>query len=116
MASLDDIVTVQKNGVTALNNINQTNPKTVGQLTSVTVTAATVIVSGSGRLVNFSVVVAGAAGTIYNANALSPAASAALAAVPAVVGIYPAGLFFTNGLVVSPGSGQSVNVTYSIGQ
>jgi hypothetical protein len=62
------------------------------------------------------VVVAGAAGVIYNFNSVtSPPASGALAATPATVGIYSAGMVFTSGLVVVPGAGQSVNVTYSLG-
>jgi hypothetical protein len=66
--------------------------------------------------VNFAVVVAGsAAGTIYNASATSPAANTALCAVPTTVGVVKTGQVFTVGLVVSPGTGQSINVTYSPG-
>jgi hypothetical protein len=116
MASLDDILTAQKNGVVAINNVALTNQRGLGTTTSLTVTAETVIYVGKGYLVNFSVVVAGsAAGKISNSSAGSPAANTALCAVPATVGVYKTGQVFTNGLVVTPGTGQSINVTYSPG-
>jgi len=116
MASQDDMLTTQKNGVLATNSVVSVIRRAQGQYTSQTVTAATVIATGEGFLVNFSIVVAGAAGVIYNFNSVtSPPASGALAATPATVGIYSAGMVFTSGLVVVPGAGQSVNVTYSLG-
>ncbi|KPK13923.1 MAG: hypothetical protein AMJ56_00260 [Anaerolineae bacterium SG8_19] len=116
-ASLSDILTAQKNGVVAINNVAQTNQRALGVVTSQTVTASTVIFVGSGYLVNFSVVVAGsAAGTIYDFNSTtSPPAADALCAVPATVGVIKTGQVFTNGLVIVPGTGQSINVTYSPG-
>jgi hypothetical protein len=116
MASQDDMLTTQKNGVLATNSVVSVIRRAQGQYTSQTVTAATLIATGEGFLVNFSVVVAGAAGLINNFNSVtSPPAAGALAATPATVGIYPAGMVFTSGLVVVPGAGQSVNVTYSLG-
>lgn len=116
MATLDDILTTQKNGVIGLNNLNQTYAYLGGKLTSSTVTAQTVIATGSGRLVSISVVVAGtAAGTINNAQtAALSAASNALVSIPTTIGVYQCGCAFTNGIVVTPGTGQSVNVTYSL--
>jgi hypothetical protein len=116
-ASLADLLTAQKNGVVAINNVAQTNQKSLGTQTSITVTSSTSVIVGSGYLVNFSVVVAGSsAGTIYNASATSAtAASNALCAIPDVVGIYKAGQAYSAGLVVVPGTGQSVNITYSPG-
>lgn len=90
-------------------------------MTSSTIPAtagATLIVSGSGRIVNYSVVVAGSgAGTIYNApSSTAVLASNALATIPAsaTVGVTPVGLHFTSGIVLTPGTGQSINVTYSM--
>lgn len=115
MATLDDILTTQKNGVIGLNNLSRTISYVTGEQTSVTVTAQTLVYAGAGRLVSFSVTVAGsAAGTINNAAATSLSAAAnALAAVPTTIGVYQVGAHFTNGLVISPGTGQSINVTYS---
>lgn len=116
MATLDDILTTQKNGVIAINNLNQTNSYLNGKITSATVSALTLIYPGAGRLVNFSIVVAGSAnGTINNAQTTGTiSASNALVATPNVIGVYACGIHFSNGLVIDPGTGQSVNVTYSV--
>ena len=116
-ASLDDILTAQKNGVVAINGLAQATTRSLGTQTSVTVTAATLIYVGKGYLVNFSVVVAGTtAGTISNTGAVSTVAAAnALCAIPNTVGIVKVGQVFSTGLVVTPGTGQSINVTYSPG-
>lgn len=117
MASLDDILTAQKNGVVAINNVSQTNLRGMGTATSVTVTASTLVFTGKGYLVNVSVVVGGSAsGLIYDFNSTtSPPANKALAAAPTTIGVYKLGQIFNNGLVISPGTGQSLNVTYSPG-
>jgi hypothetical protein len=117
MASLDDILTTQKNGVVAINNLSRSNLRGQGTQTSATVTTSTFLVSGSGYVVNFAVVVAGSsAGTINNANATgSTAASNVLCTIPTTVGVYQTGQAFTSGLVIVPGTGQSINVTYYVG-
>jgi hypothetical protein len=116
-ASLADLLTAQKNGVVAINNVAQTNQKALGTQTSTTVTTSTVVITGAGYLVNFSVVIAGSApGMIYNASSTGGvAASNALCAVPDVIGIYKAGQTYSNGVVISPGTGQSINITYAPG-
>jgi len=116
-ASLSDLLTTQKNGVIALNNLSQSTLRGLGTQTSATVTVPTLIVTGAGYLVNFSVLVAGSgAGTINNASSTTTAAAAnALCAIPATVGIVKTGQLFTSGLVIVPGTGQSINVTYSPG-
>jgi len=116
-ASLSDILTTQKNGVVAINNLAQATFRGLGTQTSLTITAPTLIYNGAGYLVSFSVVVAGsAAGTISNTNAVASVAAAnALCTIPATVGIVKVGQVFSTGLVVTPGTGQSINVTYSPG-
>jgi len=115
-ASLSDILTTQKNGVVGVNGIAQASLRALGTITSETITAETVIFTGGGYLVNFSVLVAGtSSGKISNASATSPAASTALCAVPTTIGVFKAGQVFTSGIVVTPGTGQSINVTYSPG-
>jgi hypothetical protein len=116
-ASLSDILTTQKNGVVAINGISQATLRSLGVVTSQTVTAATVIFTGGGYMVNFSVVVAGSTtGTIYDFNSTtSPPATDALCVAPNTVGVFKTGQVFTSGIVVVPGTGQSINVTYSPG-
>ena len=117
MASLDDILTTQKNGVVAINALNNITLGAAGTVTSVTVTGTTLVFVGAGRLVNFSVVVAGSAsGLIHNSATAAGVSSAnALCATPNTIGVYPCNLIFTHGLVIDPGAGQSVNITYSSG-
>jgi hypothetical protein len=117
MASLDDIFTTQKNGVVAINTLAQSNLRALGTQTSATITGSTAIYVGAGYLVNFVVTVAGStAGTIYNTSATTTtAASNALISVPNTVGITKVGQVFSTGLVVVPGTGQSINVTYATG-
>ena len=117
MASLDDILTAQKNGVIAINNLTNSNLKFQGTATSATVTASTLVIKGTGRLVNFAVLVAGSAvGGIYNSSSIAGETPAnQLVTTPMTIGVYSAGMIFQNGLVITPGTGQSINVTYAIG-
>lgn len=117
MASLDDLLTTQKNGVVALNNVFQALAILNPTATSATVTSSTLVITGRGRLLSFSVVVAGSAsGTIHNAGAPTGGAAAnAMVATPTTIGVYPANMIFTDGLLIAPGTGQSINVTYSQG-
>jgi hypothetical protein len=117
MSSLDILATIQKNGVIGVNDITNRLRFNAGTNTSVTITTSTLIVTGSGRLVNVSVVAAGTTpGVIYNFNSTaSVPVSSAMAAAPNTLGVYPLGQVFTSGLVVVPGTGQSLNITYSPG-
>jgi len=117
MASLDDILTTQKNGVVALSGVGLANLRGQGTVTSATVSADTLVLTGKGYLVRISVIVAGStAGGVYNTNATASAATAnQLIVIPNTVGILSAGLVFTTGLVIKVGSGMSLNVTYAVG-
>jgi hypothetical protein len=117
MASLDDILTTQKNGVVAINGYTTALLRDQGTFTSATVSADTLIISGRGYLVSWSILVAGStSGTIHNFNAVTGySATNALCKTGTTAGIFPAGLVFTSGLVVVPGTGQSINVTYFLG-
>lgn len=116
-ASLDDILTTQKNGVVAINNLSASISREQGSVTSTTVSADTLMITGRGYIASFSITVAGSgSGTINNAQSVAlSSASNVLCATPTTIGVYRAGLIFTNGLVVRPGTGQSINVTYSLG-
>lgn len=63
-----------------------------------------------------SIVIGGSAsGTINNAQSIANvSASNALVSIPTTAGIYNCGCHFTNGLVITPGAGQSINATYSL--
>jgi len=123
MASDADFLTTHKNGVVAINAIsaainsqNTDGSYYHGQYTSAAVTSSTVICTGSGFLVNISIIDAGSTeGTVNNA-----ATTGAVATANGIVkcqkfhGVYQVGARFTAGLVVVPGTGQTVSVTYSL--
>ena len=114
MASLDDILSAQKNGVVNLSNIAQATLRQEGTVTSNTVDADTIIITGRGYLCRFCVIDGGSAdGAIHNASAtISETAANQLCVIPQTAGIYEAGLVFNNGLKIVVGTGQKVNVTY----
>lgn len=117
-ASLTDLLTAQKNGVVAINGVLQSNLRGQGTVTSDTVTADTLVVSGKGYLVSYTLVASGSAnGMIYNANsiALTSASNALCPTDKSLANVVKTGLVFTNGLVIRPGAGQSINVTYYLG-
>jgi hypothetical protein len=120
MATLDDILTAQKNGVVAVNTLNQTwlnyARREYGDVTSQCVTAKTLITTGSGYAATFSVVNAGTTfGYIYDvASPDNPPESARLVAILKDEGVYRADSKFDNGLLIVPGTGHAVTVTYSL--
>ena len=127
MASLDDILTTQKNGVVSINGLTTAITRYLGYRTSDPITASTLVYAGAGRLASYSIIVAGSTdGFIYDsATTALAAASNLMAAIPKPsttadapvpgIGVFQAGMFFTDGLVVIPGTGQTVAVTYYAG-
>jgi hypothetical protein len=115
MASLDDIATIQKNGVIAVNTLNRTLQSVYGSNTSATVSGNTLVVLGTGRLVSVSVTVAGTtAGAIHNSATIAGVTAAnKLATIGNYVGVYPMGMLYTAGLVIVVGTGQQLNITYA---
>lgn len=113
MSSVSDILTSTKNIVTALNQLGQTYLSVVGSKFYSNITSATVVMSGQGRVARISVVVAGSSvGAIYDANASSVTTNQ-IAAIPNTVGVTEINLPVNNGIVVAPGTGQTVAISYS---
>lgn len=117
MSSLTDIFSAVKNAVVALNAIGQGIYQNNPQFTSATVTAATLVIAGKGRLHSYTVVVAGSGDGLINDASTTGGAAAANALTPTIktLGVYAVDLVFDDGLVIAPGTGQSINVTYSLG-
>ena len=82
---------------------------------SLNISAATLVKPTNGFAVKVSVTVAGsAAGAIYDSASIAGAGTANLIAViPDVAGTYSIEFPFANGLVVSPGTGQTVSISYN---
>jgi len=115
MASLDDILTTQKNGVQGINSVNSTTLNLAGKLNSYEISSSTYLETTLGWVAKVSVIVAGSAtGTIYDASSVSGAVTGKrLAIIPNTVGIYTINMPVNNGIVVTPGSGMIVAVSYS---
>lgn len=117
MATLTDILTTAKNVVTAINSVGQALVRGQGNITSETISgSAALVTTGQGYLVNVSVVVAGTTEGFVNnsATVAGVAATNTIAATTATApeAVYPCGIPFSYGLVVTPGTGQSLCVTY----
>jgi hypothetical protein len=115
MASLDDLLTASKNIVVALNNNAQTNLTIQGTKSAVSLSANTAVSSGAGRLVNVIVTVAGTgAGSIFDAASIALAGTTnKIYVIPNTIGVYTVNIPIFNGIIVEPGTGQTVTVTYS---
>ena len=113
MASLSDLLTAAKNVVTAINQLGQTYLQVQGSKFYSGITAATLIQSGQGRIARVSVTVAGSAdGAIYDANSASATTNKVML-VPKDHAIIDVNLPVNNGIVVVPGSGQTIAISYS---
>lgn len=112
-SSLDDILTATKNIVTALNNATQTYLTVSGAQNYTRISSTAVASVKAGRLVVVSITTAGSSvGTIYDANTVGVTTSP-LYIIPNAVGIVQVNLPVSYGIVVVPGTGQVVTISYS---
>lgn len=113
MASISDIFSSAQNIVKALSNIGTTFLQVQGNQVETGISAATVVSVRQGRLARISVVTAGSsAGVAYDAIATGITTSP-IAAIPNTVGIIDVNLPVDNGIVIAPGTGQVVTVSFS---
>ena len=79
------------------------------------VTAATLVKASRGRIANISVITAGS--TVGSANDVASIAGALAAnevfAIPNIVGMYNVDFPCQNGIVVTPGTGQVIAISYN---
>jgi hypothetical protein len=112
-ASVSDILTAFKNLVTALNSAAQTYLSVNGSSVATAISTPTVVKASAGRLVNVSVVVqASAVGGIYDASALG-VTTRPLYEIPSTIGVFDVNLPAAYGILVIPGAGMTVAVSYS---
>ncbi len=113
MASLTDILTAAKNLVTSISQISQAMIAISGTQVTTNITTATLVKSGQGWIARVSIVDAGsAAGAIYDASTAS-ATTDKLFTLPMTAGIAEINLPVNNGIVVAPGTGQTIVISYS---
>ena len=122
-ASLDDILTTQKNGVIAINQISQ-NLKTAAtnsgpSAISATIAASTtaLVIAGTGILHAVSIPVASGSASVfvYDSSTASGAASNNLiySSKPAAASYQTVSLFYSKGLVVKTEAGMNAAVSYA---
>lgn len=111
--SLSDLLTTAQNIVVAINALAQNYLNVQGVLNFAGLTAPTVVKATGGRIARVSVIVAGSApGMIYD-GATVAATTKPLDVIPNTVGVYEVNLPTSFGLLVVPGSGQTVSGSYS---
>lgn len=113
-ASTDDILTAIKNIVIALNAqvTNETN--LAGAQDFYNVTSATYVKSGAGRIVNAIALVLGSAdGTVYDAASMTDTSRPIFPISHTTAGRQLINMPFQYGLLVVPGTGQTIAGSYS---
>lgn len=121
MAGLDDLATIQKNGVVAVNALVQALAefKTVyervaGLSSRISIDENTVVFTGAGRIGSVSVTTAIAGGTIHDSESVAEAdGTNVIYSIPNAEGISIVNFPIVNGLVVKPASGSVVSISYS---
>jgi hypothetical protein len=112
-ASLSDLLSAVKNLVQAAGTIAQNYLNVQGQQSAAALTAPTIIKISGGRIARVSVIVAGSAvGTVYDGASLSATASP-LYIIPNTVGVVEVNMPANVGILVAPGTGQKVSVSFS---
>lgn len=115
MSSLSDILTAAKNIAVAINSAAQIYLKVQGAKRSGTLTSTAAVSSGEGRIASVSVIVAGSTSAmIYDSNLVASLTNP-LAVVANTTGVTVLNLPYNNGLVVVPGTGMTLVVSYSEG-
>jgi hypothetical protein len=113
VASLDDILTATKNAVTAINNASQTYLNIQGAQNVPQISTTTQVRTGAGRLAMVSITSPGTTnGTIYDSSSTS-SLTVPIYTIPTTIGIMFVNMPVSFGIVVVPGSGQVVTVSYS---
>lgn len=112
-ASLSDILTAAKNLVIAFNSNTQALLQINGTSNYAGIRTATVVKNAPGRIVTVSILIAGSTyGTIYDGAALG-ATMRPIAPIPNSIGMLSVAISCAYGILVVPGTGQTVSVGYS---
>ncbi len=111
--SLTDILTSAQNLVTAVNGLIQNFLTIQGVTNKANISAATLVKQGAGRVATVVVTTAGsAAGAIYDTNAAT-STNNPIYTIPNTAGAVFVNMPVNMGIVVAPGTGQVVAISYS---
>jgi len=101
--------------VQGINALNHTTQNIAGTVNTYEISVTTYFATTVGWVAKVSVIVAGSTtGTIYDANSVGTAVTGVrLAIIPNTVCIYTINMPVNKGIVVTPGTGMIVAVSYS---
>lgn len=112
-SSLSDILTVARNIVQAINSAAQNYLNVQGALNMSGITATKLVKASAGRVCVISVIVAGSAvGAIYDSNVATSLVNQ-IYVIPMAIGVYVVNLPVGLGIVVVPGTGHTLTISYS---
>jgi hypothetical protein len=113
--SMTDVLTTHKNVVTALNGSITMALNLAGSSVAPGLKVQTLVSAAPGRVVTISVVILGTTtGSIWDANSFVSATPARLImTIPMAVGVYKLDMPVAYGIVVTPGTGMTVAISYS---
>lgn len=113
MASLTDILTSAQNIATAIGSALQGYLNVQGVQNSANIQATTLVKSSAGRVAMVSILTGGSAsGTIYDTNTVTSVIRPVFT-IPNTPGVIFVNMPTSYGILVVPGSGQAVTVSYS---
>lgn len=113
MAALDDLLSAVKNVVTAINGAAQYYAQVNGLQTKGAITAPILLKQGAGRVATVSTINGGTAnGTIYDSTDVTSSANPIYTIIN-TPGVVHVNMPVSFGIVVKPGAGQTVAVSYS---
>ena len=113
MASLSDLLTSSQNIASAINNVGATYLYVQGSRNAPNLSTATLVKKGSGRVATVSILTAGSGnGHIYDTNLVTSTANPVFT-IPNTIGVIFVNMPVEVGLVVVPGTGQVVTISYS---
>lgn len=111
--SVADLFTAAQNLVRAINNVATTYLNVQGLGSVANISAATLVKPSGGRVCTVSITSAGTTvGAIYDTNQVA-ATTPPVYAIPNTIGVHFVNLPTSYGIVVAPGTGQVVTVSWS---
>jgi len=113
MRSVSDVLSSAQNIATGLSAVSQAILNITGVRNAVDISTTTLVFPNPGRVCTVIVTTAGSAvGAIYDSNTTS-VTTGKVFVIPNTVGVTVLNFPITNGIVVVPGTGQVVAVSYS---
>jgi hypothetical protein len=113
MASLSDLLTTAKNVASAINGVAQSYVAVQGAKIRQNITSATVVSAAQGRLATVSITTGGSTNGVIYDSASASVTTRPIYTIPNTIGIVFVNLPVAYGVVVAPGTGQAVTVSYS---